>query len=149
MKKNRSRTVKKNAPCQKLTPGPHFLITIDFIQKMTPKGDPGPGGTNHDFHNFFALGPPGAPQERPRVPKVSPRERREDKSDPKSTQLQYKLIKQTSKKRTTESLFPCLCKLKGPPTPPATTHTTKQGAPTCDDPVPPATWILIPPTWIS
>ena len=39
---------------------------------MTPKGDPGPGGTNHDFHNSFALGPQGRPRSAQGCPKRAP-----------------------------------------------------------------------------
>ena len=58
-------------------------------RKSCPKVGPRPWGTNCAFRHFFALGSPMAPQERPRVPKVSPRECRESqlwsKTDTNST----------------------------------------------------------------
>ena len=81
--RHRPRNVKKNTMPKTLSRTTLFVKNLIFIQKVTSKGDPRPGGTNHDFHNFFALGPPGAPQERPRVPKVSPRVRRGAQSEPK------------------------------------------------------------------
>ena len=58
---------------------------------------PGQTITNYGFSNFFVLGPPKAPKERPRVPKVSPRERRGRKSCPKSFQNQRKSVPTSTK----------------------------------------------------